>query len=82
MDRLIEDRIIALVRGWAPEGADVRDDVGFQDIGVDSVDLIAIIIDVEDEFSIEIDDDNDVPRLLLVKDFAVVIREKLAARPA
>ena len=56
---------------------ELTDETTFKDLGFDSIDAIDILMDIEDEFGIEIQDDSEA--LNNVGDLVKLIEEKINA---
>ena len=61
MAQSIEERVRALLKNWCIEAAEPTNDSTFVDLGFDSLDEIEFIMALEDEFAIEITDEDAAP---------------------
>ncbi len=65
-----------IIRGVSPRARTltIRDDSRLlEDLALDSLDLVAVVVQIQDQFGVEIDPD-DLPALLTVADLAANLR--------
>ena len=76
----IENRVIKLVAEYLDvDPSKVQKDSKFQDdLGADSLDLVELVMRIEEEFNIEIPDD-DAEKMVKVSDVMNYIKSKVAA---
>lgn len=53
----VEDRVLIALENIILDGYEVNKDSSFEDMGMDSLDKIELLMDLEDEFGIDIPDD-------------------------
>lgn len=81
-DSMLVPEIAELVRSvakLAPETAIVAETHMIQDLGVDSLDLVGLFLEIQDQYDIAVNED-DVPGLQRVADLASYVAARL--RPA
>ncbi len=75
-DQNISDRVVAIVRntlGISPDYLITQLTRFEQDLGADSIDMVEIVIELEDEFQIEIDG-RDAGRLVVINDIVSLVQ--------
>lgn len=78
----LSSRILSIISQNADCGKTVRpDDRIVEDLGIDSLDKLMIIHDLEDEFSITIDDD-ELKGIKVVSDIIMAIESKVSVARA
>ena len=76
-DKEIFDRIVAIIQESQGADFEVTESLGLRDdLGADSVDLMEFILTIEDEFGIEIGDE-EIDQLQSVADVVEVIKGKI-----
>ena len=81
-DSTLVPEIAELVRSvakLAPETVIIGETRLVEDLGVDSLDLVGLFLEIQDQYDISVDED-DVPRLQRVADLASYVAQRL--RPA
>lgn len=75
------ERIVGILEdqlGLDPE--DVKDDSSLiEDLGADSLDMVEIVMAAEEEFDLELPDDDELEKIKTVKDMVEFIDRKKAA---
>lgn len=75
-DKEIFDRIVAIIQESQGADFEVTEDLSLKDdLGADSVDLMEFILTIEDEFGIEISDE-EIDQLQSVADVVAIIKAK------
>lgn len=83
-DSALFDRLAALVRSVAKIDADVAITPAtrlVEDLGVDSLDLVGVILQIQDDFQVSVNED-DLPELQKLGDLARYLEERLPAAAA
>ena len=75
---MIYDRLVNLLaEQFAIDPEDINEDTGFEDLGADSVDLVELAMNLEEEFGIEEMSEDDVATIKTVGDLVHYLQGKV-----
>ena len=75
---MIFDRLVKLLsEQFGLEAEDITEDTGFEELGADSVDLVELSMNLEEEFGIEEMSEEDIASIHNVGDMVSYLRSKL-----
>ena len=75
---MIFDRLVKLLsEQFGLETEDITEDTGFEELGADSVDLVELSMNLEEEFDIEEMSEEDIASIHTVGDLVGYLRSKL-----
>ena len=75
---MIFDRLVKLLsEQFGLEAEDITEDTGFEELGADSVDLVELSMNLEEEFGIEEMSEDDIASIHNVRDMVSYLRSKL-----
>ena len=75
---MIFDRLVKLIsEQFGLEAEDITEDTGFEELGADSVDLVELSMNLEEEFDIEEMGEEDIASIHNVGDLVNYLQKKL-----
>ena len=75
---MIFDRLVKLLsEQFGLEAEDITEDTGFEELGADSVDLVELSMNLEEEFDIEEMGEEDIASIHTVGDLVNYLQKKL-----
>lgn len=78
----VEADLRAMIRKKAPEGTEFGLDSKLADIGLDSLDVVEIVFEIEDKFSIQLPQSDEETGSATFKDLCDLVENNIAAKAA
>jgi acyl carrier protein len=76
----LEDELREIVRKkMVNKEAEIRPDMTFADIGLDSLDIVEIVFDIEDKYKITLSRNNDEMGAATFKDLVGIVQKQIEA---
>ncbi len=78
----VEADLRAIIRKRAPEGTEFSLDSKLADIGLDSLDVVEMVFEIEDKFSIQLSQSDEETGSATFKDLCDLVEKNIAAKAA
>ena len=78
----VEAYLRAIIRKKAPEGTEFALDSKLADIGLDSLDVVEMVFEIEDKFSIQLPQSDEETGSATFKDLCDLVEKNIAAKAA
>ena len=76
----VEAELRAMIRKKAPEGTEFELDSKLADIGLDSLDVVEIVFEIEDKFSIQLPQSDEETGSATFKDLCDLVGQNIAKK--
>lgn len=78
----VEADLRAIISKKAPEGTEFGLDSNLEEIGLDSLDVVEIVFEIEDKFSIQLPQSDEETGSATFRDLCELVEKNIAAKPA